>query len=171
MADELMDLVQETQCHVRCYIAGIGVPHSDVDDIAQDVYVEFMRHPDRCPTGVAPLAWMKGIARNLCHSYFRARSRRGAAMRRISDTLVRDAERTTGGPLTEDALPALKRCIELLPLQRQQLLRRYYDGDRDASAIAEGMNRPADWVRKMMMRLRLVLRECVERALASEAST
>ena len=59
-------ILNETQHHIRAYIAGMGVPRHDVDDIAQDVYVELYRFFDRIPEGVHPKQWLKGIARNLC---------------------------------------------------------------------------------------------------------
>jgi hypothetical protein len=58
-------IVRDTQPHIRAYIAGMGVPRHDVDDIAQDVYVELYRFFDRIPPEVTPKQWLKGIARNL----------------------------------------------------------------------------------------------------------
>ena len=60
--------VRETQAHIRAYIAGLGVPRHDVDDIAQDVYVELYRFANRIPANIPPKQWLKGIARNLCMS-------------------------------------------------------------------------------------------------------
>ena len=37
------DIVRDTSSHIRAYIAGMGVPRHDVDDVAQDVYVELYR--------------------------------------------------------------------------------------------------------------------------------
>src|SRR5215471_1087596 len=69
-------VVRETQAHIRAYIAGLGVPRHDVDDIAQDVYVELYRFSHRIPADISPKQWLKGIARNLCMNYFRRTSRR-----------------------------------------------------------------------------------------------
>ena len=69
-------IVRDTQAHIRAYIAGLGVPRHDVDDIAQDVYVELYRFSDRIPANIPPKQWLKGIARNLCMNYFRRTSRR-----------------------------------------------------------------------------------------------
>src|SRR5687767_11626208 len=69
-------IVRETHPHIRAYIAGMGVPRHDVDDVAQDVYVELYRFADNIPAGVHPKQWLKGIARNLCLNYFRKQGRR-----------------------------------------------------------------------------------------------
>ena len=71
------DIVRDTSPNIRAYIAGMGVPRHDVDDVAQDVYVELYRFFDRMPVEVPPKQWLKGIARNLCLNYFRRNSRRG----------------------------------------------------------------------------------------------
>ena len=68
-------ILRETQAHIRAYIAGLGVPRQDVDDIAQDVYVELYRSMDRIPPDLSAKQWLKGIARNLCMNYFRRNSR------------------------------------------------------------------------------------------------
>ena len=60
------EIVRETHPHIRAYIAGMGVPRHDVDDIAQDVYVELYRFFDRVPPNVTPKQWLKGIARWSC---------------------------------------------------------------------------------------------------------
>ena len=70
------DIVRDTSSHIRAYIAGMGVPRHDVDDVAQDVYVELYRFFDRMPVDVPPKQWLKGIARNLSLNYFRRTSRR-----------------------------------------------------------------------------------------------
>ena len=94
-------VLRETQSHVRAYIAGMGVPRHDVDDIAQDVYVELYRFSDRIPPDVPPKQWLKGIARNLCLNYFRRTSRRQRLHREALLQIFLDAERTSDAALSE----------------------------------------------------------------------
>jgi DNA-directed RNA polymerase specialized sigma24 family protein len=86
-------VVRETQAHIRAYIAGLGVPRHDVDDIAQDVYVELYRFADRIPQDIPPKQWLKGIARNLCMNYFRRTSRRQRLQREALLEIFLRAER------------------------------------------------------------------------------
>src|SRR6478752_6654636 len=83
------EILRETQPHLRAYIAGMGVPRHDVDDLAQDVYVELYRCQNRIPTEVTVKQWLKGIARNLCLNYFRRTARRGRLQREaLAEMLV-----------------------------------------------------------------------------------
>src|SRR5437868_3553402 len=63
-------ILEDTQAHVRAYIAGMGVASSDTDDIAQDVYLELYRNLDGIPADVEPIRWLKGVARNICLNDF-----------------------------------------------------------------------------------------------------
>jgi len=47
-------IVHESQAHIRAYIAGMGVSRHDVDDVAQDVFVELYRFSDRIPPNIPP---------------------------------------------------------------------------------------------------------------------
>src|SRR5438876_12419912 len=94
-------IVRETQAHIRAYIAGLGVPRHDVDDIAQDVYVELYRFSDRVPADIPPKQWLKGIARNLCMNYFRRTSRRQRLQREALVEIFLRAEKKESRALSE----------------------------------------------------------------------
>ena len=71
--DEALDfesVLRDTQSVLRAYIAGMGVPLDVVDDLAQDVYLEYYRGRNRRPLDVEPIRWLKGIAKNLCLNYY-----------------------------------------------------------------------------------------------------
>src|SRR6187399_479166 len=109
------DIVRETQPHIRAYIAGLGVPRHDVDDIAQDVYVELYRFADRIPANIPPKQWLKGIARNLCMNYFRRTSRRQRLQREALVEIFLRAERKESPGLSEGPVRlALDGCCEKL---------------------------------------------------------
>ena len=89
--------------NIRAYIAGMGVPRHDVDDVAQDVYMELYRFFDRMPAEVQPRQWLKGIARNLCLNYFRRNSRRSRLQREALVEIFLRAEQEGGGVLERRA--------------------------------------------------------------------
>lgn len=156
-----------THSHVRSYIAALGVPACDVDDIAQDVYLAFARDPDRAPSDVEPLRWLKGIARNLANNYFRRRAGRGQALLRLADVL----DSAPAWPVEADEqvqVRALDRCLGALSREHRELIRRYYGADEQAGALAAAFSRSVDGIRRLMGKLRRDLRECVERRLAEE---
>lgn len=164
---EFERILNETQSVIRAYIAGMGVPLDTVDDLAQEVYVEFYKGRDRRPADVEPIRWLKGIAKNLSLNYFR-KSRREAEqkMEAVAELLERIPE-----PLKAVENPAqLDGCLEKLPgRSRQMVALRYVDG-LESSDIGEQVGLSAEAVRIALLRIRGVLRECLERGLAREAA-
>ena len=69
-------VLRETQSVIRAYIAGMGVSLDTVDDLAQEVYLEFYKTGDRRPDGLESIRCLKGIAKNLCLNHFRRSKRK-----------------------------------------------------------------------------------------------
>src|SRR4051795_3809723 len=114
-------IVRETQAHIRAYIAGLGVPRHDVDDVAQDVYVELYRFSDRIPPDISPKQWLKGIARNLCMNYFRRTSRRQRLQREALVEIFLRAQKKESATLSEGPVRrALDGCCEKLSPESQR---------------------------------------------------
>src|SRR5215475_14703060 len=121
-------IVRETQAHIRAYIAGLGVPRHDVDDIAQDVYIELYRFSNKIPAEVPPKQWLKGIARNLCMNYFRRTSRRQRLQREALVEIFLRAEKKQSAVLSEGPVRrALDGCYEKLSPESQRLLALRYE--------------------------------------------
>ena len=63
-------VLNESQSLIRAYIAGIGVPFDQADDIAQDVFIHYYKEFDKKPAEVDHIPWLKGIAKNYSLRYF-----------------------------------------------------------------------------------------------------
>jgi RNA polymerase sigma-70 factor (ECF subfamily) len=162
-------IVRETQPHIRAYIAGMGVPRHDVDDIAQDVYVELYRFFDRMPAEVAPKQWLKGIARNLCLNYFRRTSRRQRLQREALVEIFLRAEQETERALSEGPVRrALDGCYDKLPPASRRLLTLRYEQELPSHQIAERLQSTAEAVRVALFRIRTSLKDCISQNLAQE---
>ena len=162
-------IVRETSAHVRAYIAGIGVPRSDVDDIAQDVYVELYRFFDRIPADVEPKQWLKGIARNLCLNYFRRTSRRTRLQREALVELMLRAEQDGPPSLAEGPVRhALDGCYEKLSPDSRRMLKLKYEQELSSAAIAETLQSTSEAIRIALFRIRASLKDCILGTLATE---
>ncbi|ADB18588.1 RNA polymerase, sigma-24 subunit, ECF subfamily [Pirellula staleyi DSM 6068] len=164
-------IVRDTQSHIRAYIAGMGVPRHDVDDIAQDVYVELYRFFDRVPAEVEMKQWLKGIARNLSLNYFRKTSRKSRLQREALVELFLRAEQDGSPGFAE--LPmrgALDKCYDKLTADSRRLLALKYEQELSSSAMAERLSSTAEAVRVALFRVRATLKDCISRSLASQKS-
>ncbi len=164
---EFDNILTRTQVHLRAYIAGLGISPNDVDDLAQDVYLEFYRNQQARPDDVLPERWLKGIARNLCMNHFRVTQRKGAQHR---EALLQILAQTSGtierhGDVSEIP-PALKDCMAKLPERSRTLVKFRYVDNQSAERIAETVNMTAESVRVTLHRVRATLRKCLMQKLA-----
>lgn len=165
-------IVRDTQAHIRAYIAGLGVPRHDVDDVAQDVYVELYRFSDRIPANVPPKQWLKGIARNLCMNYFRRSGRRQRLQREALVEIFLRAERKESPALSEGPVRrALDGCCEKLSPESQRLLALRYEQELASHQIAERIQSTAEAVRIALFRIRTTLKACIGKSLAADAGS
>jgi RNA polymerase sigma-70 factor (ECF subfamily) len=164
------DIVRDTSSHIRAYIAGMGVPRHDVDDVAQDVYVELYRFFDRMPVDVPPKQWLKGIARNLCLNYFRRTSRRSRLQREALVEIFLRAEQEGAISLSEGPVRhALDGCYEKLPQQSRKMLALKYEQELPSATIAERLKSTAEAIRVALFRIRASLKDCITSTLATDS--
>ena len=163
-----IDVLVSTQARIRSYIAGMGVPLVEVDDIAQDVYLEYLRDQGRRPGDVDPLRWLRGIARNLCNHYFRSSGRVSRRLEQLGRALEPVPSSLEHPSDDLRLLATLSGCLEKLPTRAQEVLRLYYDGESSAEEIGKRFGRSAGAVRILMLRLRAALRDCIDATLTRE---
>jgi len=163
------DILRETQSHLRAYIAGMGVPRHDVDDLAQDVYVELYRCASRIPAEVTVKQWLKGIARNLCLNYFRRTARRGRLHREALAEMLVDLTYEAKSNWFEGAIQAaLERCFDRLPGESRKMVKMRYEEELPSQTIAERLGSTSEAIRVALFRIRGALRECISTRLAAE---
>jgi len=165
------EILDTTQAHIRAYVAGMGVPLVEVDDIAQEVYLEIYRNLEKVPKNDPPIRWLKGIARNLCLNYFRRESRRKSSrhMDALADLLDRTPASLDDGVIHDEAVKALRGCMEKLSdKNRKMLVMRYLEG-LTSERIAQAYEMTAEAVRITLFRVRGKLKACVTNQIEPEA--
>jgi RNA polymerase sigma-70 factor (ECF subfamily) len=165
------EVLRETQSHLRAYIAGMGVPRHDVDDLAQDVYVELYRCMNRIPAEVTVKQWLKGIARNLCLNYFRRTARRGRLHREALAEMLIDLTYEAKSNWYEGAVQtALEKCFEKLPKESRKLVKLRYEEEMPSQTMAEQLGSTSEAIRVALFRIRNVLKDCIASRLAAEGA-
>ncbi len=163
---EFNTIVWRTQSRIRAFIAGMGAAAHEVDDLAQDVYLELYQNLDKMPADIAPERWVKGIARNVCLSHFRRSARRGRLHR---DALAEILAGSNGRiePLTDahSVAGVLDDCIAKLPSEQRRLIELRYQEDLTSGMIGERIQSTAEAVRVTLYRIRAALKNCIVRTL------
>ena len=156
-------ILRETEPRIRAYIAGMGVSPDMVDDIAQDVFIEFYRGLGRVPERTEPVRWLKGMARNLCLNHFREQKRASGRQRAaLAELLERIPSRLESSTQTGRAADALVECLGRLEEKPRRLVSLCYEHDETSAAIGRTMSMTAEAVRIALYRTRAALKKCVE---------
>ncbi len=160
-------LVRAHQSGVRAFIRSLGVDEAWVDDIAQETFLVAYRKLHEWDRDRDAGHWLRGIARHLAINERRKHARRSrlleAGLAELLPERAGNNEPADGEPDTVELLEALHACMQELPEPARDLLRRRYaDGEHAESLAAQAKTR-ADAMRQKLLRLRLVVKGCVER--------
>ena len=159
-------ILGQTQAHIRAYIAGMGIAAHEVDDLAQDVYVELYRNFAKMPAEVTPERWLKGIARNVCLNHLRVKARKGRLHQKaLAEILERTRTRMESWVADGETFAALDDCMAALSQDLRQIIQMRYGEGHTASEIAGSLKKSGGAVRVTLHRVRAVLRECISKKL------
>lgn len=169
-------LVVEHQAGLRAWVRSLGVDEAWVDDFAQEAFLVAYRKRAEWDAARGPFGgWLRGIARHLVI----AARRKGARRARLLDEalcggLLESADEESGGdfPFSRPEMTAtLEQCIEALGGEGRDLLRRRYAQGETALSLAEQFRLSAEAMRQRLLRLRLAVKQCIERKLGADLWT
>jgi len=161
------DILWQTQARVRAYIAGMGISPHDVDDLAQETYLQLYRNMEKIPRDALPELWVKGIAKNICLNHLRKHAPRGRLQRHaLAEILANTTTRLERGLSQEGIGSSLDDCLSKLPPERREMLDLKYAQELSSDSIAEYTRSTAEAVRVALHRIRAGLRDCIAQTLA-----
>ncbi len=136
-------------------------------DVVQQVFVDAFMHLDQYQFGRDFGAWIKAIARNRVRQELRTGIRETQKLARYREQLRDRLQDEPAAERHDEAyLEALKRCREQLPDHAARVLALRYVEAQSFAAIAEREGGTAEAIQKMLSRIRLGLRTCIEARLA-----
>ena len=160
-------IVRAYSLPLRCYIASQVHHPNDVDDMTQEVFLAAYRNLSVFRRGDDLGAWLRGIARNKLHDYFRSTARRDKALERFRAEVARAVEEDLERAATADSsesIEALLRCIARLPEKLRRVVRGGLDGDKPAD-LAEQFVTTVGAIYNLHYRANQLLRDCVQKEL------
>jgi len=158
-------VVAATQGRLRSFIAGYVPRAAWVDDLAQQAFISAYRSLRSFHVGTDFYAWLRQIAFNHLRAELEKTSRR---KRLESDYLVEITasemeRRLARDPGEEETLDALRDCVSRLPDTSRDIVRRHYGDGSPLAEIAGSLGRPAGSLKVTLFKIRLRLKECIER--------
>ena len=162
------ELVRMHQSRVRAYIGRYIRAADEVDDLAQEVFLTAYRSIGSYEGRSALSTWLIGIAKHRTLTYRRDEARRRERETRTLETAMitwrlEAAESSGAGEAEADCqVNALRGCLEKLPAGNAALVQAHYFKGRSTAEIAKAQGKKGSAVRTTLMRVRRVLRDCVE---------
>ena len=150
---------------MRAFVRALGADEIWGDDIAQGAFVVAYRRQGDFRADADFGKWLCGIARHLVAN----ERRRSARHSRLLQAAVVDALATADTAdvrepaHTAELVATMRGCVGELPPRQRELLERRYAGGANSSELAATMRMSAEAVRQCLVRIRVVVRACVER--------
>ena len=157
------NLVREHQAGLRAFIRALGADDAFVDDLAQEAFIVAYRRLDDFEAGTDFGRWLRGIARHLVANERRKDARRSRLLPlAVADILLNREPADAPADFTR-LLPVMQECVGQLPPRNRELLQRRYAGGENARTLARELSLKADAVRQTLLRIRVAVKECIER--------
>jgi RNA polymerase sigma-70 factor (ECF subfamily) len=146
--------------------------HADTEDLLQEVSLVVTQNIGKLRDEGEFLTWAIEIARRSILTHQRSTRRRPVLPPEAIEALAQAAVDVQFSEPYEARSAALSDCLDALPPQSRRLIQMRYDaGTGDVSSLASQIGRTASATYALLKRIRIALRECVERGLAAEGRT
>jgi RNA polymerase sigma-70 factor (ECF subfamily) len=165
-AEEIAVLWTNAQPVVVAYVSSIVRKFQDTDDILQQVAVAVIKNYEKYDKKCSFVAWAIGIAKNEILMYRRNNSKGmlildAKAIERVSEVYEKESAKF------DDTREALDICIKKLRGRWKQILEMRYLSELNITRIAQKLGMTHSAVYTNLHRIRLALRECVDRQISS----
>ena len=164
--DEFLLLLKQHEQRTNAYIFSL-VPHwADAEEIAQEVRLRLWQQFDQYDRSKDFGAWARTIAYYMVLAF---RERQGRNRQMVSQEFVEAVaqEVESSSDTFSEQSAALKHCVNELPASKRDLICEWYASDDSAREFADRFGRSYEATRKTILRIRMLLRKCVDNQLAS----
>ncbi len=158
---------------IRCYqqdvwraVAGMLFSTAPTEDLVQQTFIKAYQHLRTYDPTRDFGAWIKQIARNEARQALRAGTREHHWLECYHKDLFSSAESANPGEGDDRLAEALQHCVAQLAPAAAQLVELRYQNAWDFGRIAAFLGRTVEATRQHLSRIRLILRDCIEKRLA-----
>lgn len=166
-SDSFRQLVETNHRRVRLYLGRYVQCATEVDDIAQEVFLAAFTHLSRFRRESKFSTWLIGIARNKALEFLKVKAQLLKNQKQFFEAeiangqIARLEETHDQCELADRRLLAMQFCLDQLPNQSRALINRYYFDQQTAIDIAAESDVTTGSVRMKLLRLRKILQKCI----------
>ncbi len=165
--ERFISLLTKHERVIRASICAVIRRPEDVDEIMQNVSLVAWRKFDTLTDADGFAKWACVIARYEILSFQRNKARDRFE---LDETLIEKitAEAAAEIPTLNRRLYLLDGCLQKLPSERRALVMTAYESGNKTTDLAGKLGKTVDGLYQLLRRIRLELKECVDRELAQE---
>ena len=164
---EITRLLMQHRTAIYAYIFACVRNHADAEDILQNVSIAVIESHLQLQTQEGFLPWAREIARRRILAHHRTAQREMAFDPELVQALCESADRLEETQPASAHHVALLECLDDLPPQSRKLISQRYNG-KDAEELAERFGHSVQSIYARIKRIKIALRNCVEKRLAKE---
>jgi len=162
-------LLMQHRAALYAYIFACVRNHNDAEDVLQNVSVAVVESFDQVVDDSGFLPWAREIARRRILSHHRLCRRERVIDPELAQRLAEAAERVEQARPASVQQAALQACLERLPPRSRRIIAERYEGTAGSiQQLAKRFNRSVQAMYALIKRIKIALRECVERRLVAE---
>ena len=170
--DYFEEIVDRYQRDVLRIVTATLYDRNQSEDLVQQVFVNAFMHLADFQTGRDFGAWLRTIARNAVREHLRKNARYERRLKVYGELLShRWEDEDRAQEFDESLRRALEDCLQRLPDKAAQAVRLRYHGGLDYAAMATSMDSSSGALRNLLSRVRVRLRECIERGMARQGES
>ncbi len=160
-------LVKEHERALRAFVRGCSYDKAAADDVVQETFVIAWRKLKQYDERIPFARWLRGIAINQVHAHDRKEAIRSKHIRFLTreqiGAVADEFDRLVPGrgDVSTDTLEALRACLDALPANDREVVRRVYEGGQACKIVADELGSTAIAIRQRLRRARLRLRDCI----------
>jgi RNA polymerase sigma-70 factor len=159
-------IVRVYQHEVRKVVCAMLFSGQRTEDMVQQTFINAYHHLHRYRQGEDFGIWLKEIARNEVRQELRRQSREDRRLELYQKDVLKAYETPIASSLRDYLQEALQDCIKKLPPSSAQIVELRYQSGGNFGEIAVLLGRSIEATRQHLSRIRLSLRECIEKQLA-----
>jgi RNA polymerase sigma-70 factor (ECF subfamily) len=165
----IAQLLMKHRTALYAYVLSGVRNHADAEDVLQNVSLAVVQSYEQLRDTEAFLPWSLEIARRRMLEHYRRSRRLRSLDPELLEQLAEAAIRVEAREPASNHQAALQACLEGLPPTSRTLMLERYEGSAGGIAeLAARLQRTVQSVYAQIKRIKVALRQCVERRLATE---
>lgn len=164
--DAFEEIVRRHQGEVWKLVSLMLLNRDKTEDLVEQTFISAFHHLDRYDRARDFGVWIKEIARNEVRQEIRRYVREDHRLEVYQTHLLQSYDEPSASTQQERLEQALHQCTEKLPPSSAKLVELRYQSALNFTEIASIIGRTIEATRQQLARIRLTLRECMEKCLA-----